>query len=119
MSKIIISVILLLLAGCKSITSCFLIEFKGLCPEDTKLLRSPEHQKEIDALLAADAENKKWEKTYLKEIKAAQLNSDHGAYYFFLEEFIKAPRLILPEWMKKEPGYVPALNVKDIEGFKK
>ena len=112
--KFLLSLVLILFAGCKSITSCFLIELEGPFPEDTKLLRSPEHQKEIDALLAADAENKKWEKVFLKEIKAAQRNNDLGAYYFFFEEFMRIPRLILPEWMKKEPGYVPGVRLEDI-----
>jgi len=113
-NKIIISLMLLFSAGCKSITSCFLIGAEGPNPEDTKLLRSPEYQKEIDALIAADAENKKWEKIFLKEIKAAQLNDDLGAYYFFFEEFMSIPRLILPEWMKKEPGYTPRVRLEDI-----
>ena len=102
------------MAGCKSITSCFLIERKGPHPEDTKLLRSPEYQKEIDALIAADAENKKWEKIFIKELMAAQKNDDYGAYQFFLEEYMNTPRLILPEWMKKEPGWVPGVSIQDL-----
>ena len=112
--KFLLSLMLLCLAGCKSITSCFLIEFEALTKEDTKLFRSTEYQKEIDALLAVDAENKKWEKIFIKELIAAQKNDDYGAYQFFLEEYINTPRLILPEWMKKEPGWVPGASIRDL-----
>ena len=80
---------------------------------DTKATRSPEFQKEIDAILAEDAEVKRWERIYLKEIAIAQENQDQDAYKFFIVEFVKLPRLILPEWIKKEPGYVPP--VSDVE----
>jgi hypothetical protein len=99
--------IIFTLTGCTSINSLFLIEpGKTLGPEDAKLTRSEEYQKEIDIFLATDAENKKWEKIFLKEIKIAKENIDGDAYRFFLEEYIKIPRLNVPEWMKKEKGYV-------------
>ena len=118
--KLILCVLLLSLASCKSITSCFIINLDevALQPEDTKLIRSPEYQKEIDELLAADAENKKWERLFLKEIEAAQKHQDWAAYQYFLREYIITPRLKLPEWIQKEPGYVPGINVKDMEGLK-
>ena len=91
------------LSSCKSITSC-------LSPQDTKLGRSAEYQKEIDAVLAEDAEIKRWERIYLKEIAIAQDNNDQDAYKFFIVEFIKLPRLKLPEWMKKEPGHAQPVS---------
>ena len=104
------------LTSCKSITTCFLVESvdDGPVIEDTKLIRSLEYQKEIDDLLAIDAENKKWEKIFLKEIAAAQKHDDYGAYQFFLEEYLNVPRLRLPEWMKDEPGYVPGVTMEYI-----
>ena len=109
--------LVLSLTSCKSITSCFLIELPNeeTQLEDTKLTRSPEYQSEIDTLLAADAENKKWERIYLKEIAAAQHHQDYEAYKFFLKEYVLIPRLILPEWMKKEPGFVPGISIKELE----
>ena len=105
------------LTSCKSITSCFLIEIPNEEPqlEDTKLIRSPEYQAEIDELLAADAENKKWERIFLKEIAAAQHHQDYDAYRFFLREYVLIPRLILPEWMKKESGFIPGISVEELE----
>ena len=83
-------------------------------PGDTKLSRSAEYQEEIDALLAADAENKKWERIYLLEIGAAQEHNDFEAYGFFLEEFLRIPRLKLPDWLKKEPGYVKPVSLEEL-----
>ena len=115
--KLILCVLLLSLSSCKSITSCFIINLDEVAPEpeDTKFTRSVEYQKEIDELLAADAENKKWERIFLKEIAAAQKHDDLDAYRFFLREYITIPRLILPEWLKKEPGYVPGITIEELE----
>ena len=85
--------------------------------EDTKFTRSIEYQKEIDELLAVDVNNKKWERIYLKEITRAQENDDMDAYKFFLEEYIRSPRLKLPEWMKKEPGYIPSVTIEELENW--
>ena len=114
--RLILCVLLLTLTGCKSITSCFIIDLDevALNPSSTRLTRSPEYQKEIDELLAKDAENKKWEKVFLNELRAAQKNDDYGAYEFFLEEYINTPRFILPEWIKKEPGWVPGVSIRDL-----
>ena len=119
MRYIILAGILLLTGGCRSITSCFIIAESTNQPviEDTKLIRTDEYQAEIDSLLAADAENKKWERIYINEIRAAQKNDDLGAYQFFLAEYIKIPRYILPAWMHKEPGYVPGITIKDLENM--
>jgi hypothetical protein len=102
--KIILAMLLAFaLTGCGSIS--FLSPEKPSI-EDTKLTRSLEYQLEIDKLLALDADNKKWEKIFLKEIEAAQKNEDEDAFQFFLREYIAIPRLKLPDWIKKEKGYV-------------
>jgi len=105
--RLILCVLLIGLVSCQSTPPCPV-------PSDTKFVRSPEYQKEIDTLLALDADNKKWERIYLQEIARAQDNADTDAYEFFLIEFIKIPRLVLPEWIKKEPGYVPKLTDAEI-----
>jgi hypothetical protein len=109
-------VICLSICSCKSITSCFIIDLDevALNPSATSFSRSPEYQAEIDEVLAIDAENKRWELIYIKEIKAAVKHEDIGAYQFFLEQFINAPRLSLPEWLKQEPGYVPEPTIDTI-----
>lgn len=119
MRYIILASILLLTGGCRSITSCFIITKSTSEPtiQDTKLIRTAEYQSEIDALLAADADNKKWERIYIQEIRAAQKNDDIGAYKFFLTEYINIPRYILPNWMKEEPGYAPGVTIKDLENM--
>jgi len=77
-----------------------------LKPEDTKVSRSAEMQREIDVLLARDADNKNLEREYLEEIRKAQIHNDEIAFKFFLGEYAKVKRLNLPEWIKKEPNYV-------------
>lgn len=109
MLRIIGVVCILLLPG------CMIHNKPGLIPSVTKLERTEQYQHEIDKVLAEDAECKKWELIYLKEIKAAQKNDDIDAYMFFLKEYIELPRYILPEWMKTEPGYVPRSYIKSID----
>ena len=87
---------------------------KQLSVDDTKLSRTPGYQQEIDSILAADAENKRWERVYIHEILVAQQNSDNDAYKFFVIEFLKLPRMRLPEWMKNEPNYVPGPSALDV-----
>jgi hypothetical protein len=82
--------------------------------EDTNLIRTAEYQKEIAAIIAEDTENKEWERTYLKEIAIAQENNDQEGYKFFIIEYIKLPRLVLPEWMKNEPGYTKPVSEADV-----
>tara|TARA_B100000989_G_scaffold115828_1_gene85249 strand:- start:4826 stop:5164 length:339 start_codon:yes stop_codon:yes gene_type:complete len=75
--------------------------------------RSPQLQKEIDELLAKDAENKKLEKEYLEQIRIAQENNDTEAFEFFFQEYIDVERLSIPEELKKEPNYVEGgVNLK-------
>lgn len=83
---------------------------------DTQITRSKQYQHEIDQLLTVDAENKRWEKVYLLEILAARKNQDQDAYNFYVLEYLKSPRLDLPEWIKKEPGYQQAVDPEDILG---
>ena len=86
------------------LTSC--VGSVNLKPEDTKVSRSAEMQREIDAVLAQDADNKNLEREYLEEIRKAQLHNDEVAFKFFLGEYAKVKRLNLPEWIKKEPNYI-------------
>ena len=97
--RYIILVISLLITGC-------IHTVKNPDIKDTKHVRSKEYQQEIDAILAEDAENKRWEEIYLKEIAIAQENDDVDAYKFFIVEYIRVPRIPIPDWMKEEPGYV-------------
>lgn len=80
--------------------------------------RTIDEQQYIDQLLAQDAANKKLEREYLREIGHAQDNNDEEAFKFFLSEFMNVPRLVIPEWMKSEPGYVKWLSDKDIKDRK-
>ena len=84
-----------------------------LKPENTKVSRSIEMQKEIDALLAKDKANKQLELQYLEEIRIAEANQDSEAFKFYLTEYTKVERLDLPDWIKKEPNYFKGgLNIK-------
>lgn len=100
------ALVTILLTGC--------IHTNKTTESDTTISRSIEYQKEIDTILSADAENKKWEEIYLKEIASAQENNDRDAYKFFIIEYIKLPRMRLPEWMKKEPNYVHRKQASDV-----
>ena len=80
----------------------------------TTVSRTDKYQQEIDSLLAADTESKKWQHIYLREIAIAQENSDSDAYKFFIVEFIKLPRYKIPEWMQKEPNYTPPVSEADV-----
>ncbi|MEC9206998.1 MAG: hypothetical protein VYE62_03445 [Pseudomonadota bacterium] len=60
---------------------------------------------EIKTILAEDRENKELELFYLSEIRVAEENNDSEAFRFYLEEYMKVPRLDIPEWMKEEPEY--------------
>ena len=67
--------------------------------------RSPEEQRQIDLLLAEDRENKMLELFYLGEIRTAEEHNDTEAFRFYMQEYIRVPRLEIPEHMKNEPGY--------------
>lgn len=91
-------VILLLL-----LTSCSTVLIK---PQQTSVSRTDEFQQEINELIATDAENKHWARIYLQEIDAAMANDDMPAYVFFVGEYEKIPKEIVPEHLRNEPGYV-------------
>lgn len=96
---------ILLLTGCN--------HSSNLQPEDTKVSRSVEMQKEINYLLSLDEAYKIEEKVYLEEIRKAQTHDDEIAFQFFLREYAKVKRLKLPAWIKKEPNYVEGgVNIK-------
>jgi len=105
MKTIINSLIILVLTGCN--------HSSNLQPEDTKVSRSAEMQKEIDYILSLDEAHKMEEKMYLEEIRKAQVHNDEIAFQFFLREYAKVKRLKLPDWIKKEPNYVEGgVNIK-------
>lgn len=100
-----LSIIVVVLMGCNHSAS--------LKPEDTKVSRSAEMQKEIDYILSLDEAHKMEEKMYLEEIRKAQVHNDEIAFQFFLREYAKVKRLKLPDWIKKEPNYVEGgVNIK-------
>ena len=78
---------------------------------NTQLSRSASFQRHIDQTLKTNADNKKWEIIYLDQINQAIEHNDTEALEFFTEEHSKLS-LELPEWMKKEVGYVPSWNEK-------
>lgn len=87
---------------------------------DTNLTRTNEYQDEIVELLKVDKQNKLLEEEYLREIAIAQTNNDRDAYKFFIVEYIKVPRIPIPEWVKKEPGFYPrktaAQVIREVHG---
>lgn len=85
------------------LTSCSTVLLK---PQQTSVTRTDEFQQEIDNLIAKDAENKHWARVYLHEIDAAMANDDLPAYVFFVGEYEKIPKEIVPEHLRDEPGYV-------------
>ena len=97
-----------------TLTSCIVQQTSILTKEDTLPTRSIAFQKEIDRILSVDADNKQWERIYLTEIAIAQENDDQDAYKFFIVEYINIPRLILPRWLKGEPGYVSQVSAEEI-----
>jgi len=100
-----LSIIVVILMGCN--------HSANLKPEDTKVSRSAEMQKEIDYILSLDEAYKAEEKMYLEEIRRAEENNDQEAFKFYLSEYVKVKRLDLPEWIKQEPNYVQGgLNIK-------
>lgn len=90
--------LLILLTSCQS-----RIE---LSPDDTTVNRTYINQQEINQLIAVDAENKRWARTYLQEIDQAMVNDDMVSYVFFVGEFEKIPLEIVPHHLRDEPGYV-------------
>lgn len=74
-------------------------------PKTPDPTRTPEEQAEIDRTLAEDRNNKELELFYLAEIRVAQENNDTETFEFFFDEYLKVPRMDIPEWMKDEPNY--------------
>tara|TARA_R100000455_G_C6185645_1_gene61794 strand:+ start:106 stop:381 length:276 start_codon:yes stop_codon:yes gene_type:complete len=61
--------------------------------------------KSIKKLLIEDRKNKELELVYLKEIRIAQENNDEDSYRYFFQEYIKIPRLNIPDHLKEHPDY--------------
>jgi flagellar biosynthesis/type III secretory pathway chaperone len=81
-----------------------------LVEPEKEVLKSDKIQKEIDALLAEDKENKMLELEYLEQIRIAQENNDSQAFEFFFQEYVNVERLQIPEELKKEPNYFEGGN---------
>tara|TARA_B100000212_G_scaffold211974_1_gene160200 strand:- start:185 stop:484 length:300 start_codon:yes stop_codon:yes gene_type:complete len=65
-------------------------------------------------LLRQDADNKNLEATYLREIAIAQQNQDSDAFKYFLDEYMKVPRLEIPEHLKTSSEYVHRKTAAEI-----
>jgi len=98
--------VVLLLSGC--------VSKNELAVDDTSLIRSVEYQTEIDQLLSIDKKNKLLEEEYLREIAIAQINDDRDAYKFYIVEYIKVPRIPVPEWVTQEPDFYPRKTAQQI-----
>lgn len=100
------------LASVLLLVSC--VSKNSFTVSDTELNRSTEYQLEIDKLLEIDKKNKLLEEEYLKEIAIAQTHNDRDAYKFYIVEYIKVPRIPIPEWVKKEPGFYPRKTAEQV-----
>lgn len=96
----------ILLAGCNTVSK--------LEVTDTNLTRTTEYQEEINELLSLDREHKLLEEEYLREITIAQDNNDRDAYKFYIVEYVRVPRLRIPEWLTTEPNFYPRKSAQDV-----
>jgi hypothetical protein len=62
-------------------------------------------EQSIKKLLIEDKANKELELMYLGEIKKAEENNDTDSYKFYLQEYMKIPRLDIQEEFKSRPDY--------------
>lgn len=67
---------------------------------------SPTWDAEVTALIRQDARNKMDELLCLDEMKVAEENDDRDAFYYFLNEYMKIPRLDIEEEWKTHPEYI-------------
>lgn len=67
---------------------------------------APVWDSEITAIIQQDAKNKMNEFVCLKEIKIAEENDDRDAFYYFLTEYMKIPRLEIKDEWKTHPDYI-------------
>ena len=68
-----------------------------------------------DNIVKQDLQNKQHELNILREINLAQVNQDDEAYEFFLQEYMKIPRLVLTDEQKKHPEYREWLTDEQIK----
>lgn len=101
MHNIVLSLTCLFLVSCNAST---------LTPAQTSLARTPEYDREIKQLIVKDADNKKWSRLILQEIDIAIKNDDYDAYIFFIDEYMKIPKEIVPPGLRDEPGYVEPIS---------
>lgn len=86
-----------------SVLGC--VNTSDLTPADTKLTRTVQYQHQISDTIARDSENKKWCRLMLQELDSAIVNDDYDAYLFYLDEYEKIPKEIVPPEFRNEPGY--------------
>jgi len=81
--------ILYALMGCKSITSCVLLDLEDVepIPADTKF----------------DESKRDWIEVYHNEVRIAIENGDFEAYHFFMQELIKEKVRLWREKQKNNP----------------
>ena len=60
---------------------------------------------QYDQIIQQDLNNKQKELDILRELRTAQLNNDQEAREFFMQEYMKVPRLELTVEQKKHPLY--------------
>lgn len=68
-----------------------------------------------DELIQVDLHNKQKELMILRELRIAQMNQDHEARAFFMQEYIKIPRLKLSAEQKLHPDYKQWLSEDTIK----
>ena len=107
---------ILLLTGCNKVSKVEVSNTTTSNPEpsDTNITRTAEYQTEIDTLLLLDRNNKIFEEDCLREIAIAQDNDDVESYKFYFSEYMKIPRIPIPEWMFTEPNFYPRKSAKDV-----
>jgi len=98
---------------CNILLTCLLtipilgcVNTSDLTPTDTKLTRTAQYQHQISVTIARDSDNKKWSRLMLQELDSAIVNDDYDAYLFYLDEYEKIPREIVPPEFRNEPGYI-------------
>ena len=93
---------------CLFVTSC-VSNRVSLTPQDTELKCSMSPQ-EIEELLTRDATNKHWQRMYLAEIDSAIRHNDMVSIGFFVNEYTKVPKEIVPLWLRQHPLYVQPVS---------
>ena len=76
-------------------------------PEENTLIKPYE---QYDQIIQQDLSNKQKELDILRELRTAQQNNDAEARDFFMQEYMKVPRLSLTPEQQMHPDFRPWLN---------